>query len=65
MIAAPEFPEATAIGFAKVPDKPPINVALLLPEESPMVIVLVAAPKAVVYIMPSTVPDLIVRPLPG
>lgn len=63
MVAIPELPVATEIGFAKVPVKPPINVALLLPPESPMVIAPVPdPPKALALVVPSTVPDRIVRP---
>ena len=63
-VAVPEFPEATTMGFAtKAPFKPPANVALLFPVESPMVIVLDAAPKAVVLVWPSTVPAFMVRPV--
>src|SRR5882724_9750593 len=63
MVAMPVLPEATEMGLAKVPAKPPLSVALAEPALLPMVIVLVLAPKAFALVVPLTVPALIVRPL--
>ena len=63
MTAAPEFPDATVIGFGKGPATPPINVALLLPVESPIVTVPVPDPPNALATVPSQVPFLIVRPV--
>lgn len=62
MVAVPVFVEATEIAFVKVPASPPLRVALDEPPvESPIVIVPV--PKAVVLVVPETVPFLIVVPV--
>ena len=62
MLSVPLLPEATVIGFGKV-RLSPINVALALPVESPRVIVPVPEPpKALVLVVPLTVPALMVRP---
>jgi len=63
MVATPVLPEATEIGLANVPTKAPLNVALALPLESPMVIVPVpVAPPKDPATSPLTVPDLMIRP---
>lgn len=62
MIARPELPDATVIGFGKITLPPPIRVALLLPLESPMVIVPLPLPPKALATVPSTVPDRIERP---
>jgi len=61
MVATPVLPEATEIGLANVPTKPPLNVALALPLLSPIVIV-PPVPNAKALVVPLTVPDLIIKP---
>ncbi len=57
------FPDATVIGLANVPAKPPFNVALELPVLSPRVMAPVPEPpKALVLVVPLTVPALMVSP---
>ena len=63
-MATPLFPEATVIGLAKFKELTvPFNVEFALPVESPIVITLEFAPKALTLVLPLTVPDLIVKPL--
>jgi hypothetical protein len=63
IVAVPLDPEATVMGLANVKFEPPIKVALAVPVVSPIVIVLLFAPKALALVVPVTVPFLMVSPL--
>jgi hypothetical protein len=63
MVSVPLEPEAIVIGLANVNAPPPFNVALAEPLESPIVMTLAFAPKALALVVPLTVPLFIVRPV--
>ena len=62
IVAIPELPLATEIGFVNVPTNPPFSVASAEPVVLPMVIVPLL-PKALALVVPVTVPALMVVPV--